>query len=192
MDGDEEAENPTDLIADEGPRPEDLVAILQDRARRPGLLATAKAAVRNPLHLEAVILRYAYDWPIAERASLIRSFDPANSPVPDSSQQVRYEQGNPTPYSELRHKTVPVSLLRDTDDIGNAGHSPRTGPSSRLWDCAQPIAGRQRRRSNVALITCRIATNLIGLGQKRRHSPARRFGVIVEILKASMSNHEVV
>ncbi len=67
MDSDGEPENPTNLIADEGPSPEDLVAILQDRARRPALLAAAKAAVKNPLHLEAVILRYAYDWPISDK-----------------------------------------------------------------------------------------------------------------------------
>lgn len=63
----EEQESLTDQIADEGPDPEELTALLQDRARRPGLLAAAKAAVKNPLHLEAVILRYAYDWPINDK-----------------------------------------------------------------------------------------------------------------------------
>lgn len=63
----EEQESLTDQIADDGPGPEELTALLQDRARRPGLVAAAKAAVKDPRHLEAVILRYARDWPIYDK-----------------------------------------------------------------------------------------------------------------------------
>lgn len=78
-DDDDECANPVDAIADESPSPEEITAMLQDELRRPALLAAAKAAVKDPRHLEAVILRCAYDWPIEDNdptvPTLARRYD---------------------------------------------------------------------------------------------------------------------
>jgi DNA-directed RNA polymerase specialized sigma24 family protein len=65
--GEEEAERLTELVPDERPGPEEILAELEDRTRRPELIKRAMAAVKDPRHLEAVILRHAHGWPITDK-----------------------------------------------------------------------------------------------------------------------------
>lgn len=62
-----EPERPTERVADRHPGPEEIVAQLEDEARRPELIRKARAAVKDPLHLEAVILRHVRGWPITDK-----------------------------------------------------------------------------------------------------------------------------
>src|SRR5207244_1623346 len=60
----EEAERPIEFVPDPGPGPEDIVLDLDDRFHRHRLLRKALRAVKDPRHLEAAILHYAYGVPI--------------------------------------------------------------------------------------------------------------------------------
>jgi ribosomal protein L39E len=75
----EEPEDPTHLIEDEGPSPEDLAGLLRNNARLPEWIAAAKAAAKDPRHVDAAILRCRDEWPIFDRDSdvptLARRFD---------------------------------------------------------------------------------------------------------------------
>lgn len=62
-----EAEGHEESVADEGPLPDEIAAQLQDKARRRELLGRARASVKDPRHLEAVILRHVYGWPFTEK-----------------------------------------------------------------------------------------------------------------------------
>lgn len=76
-DFDSEPENPADLVADDGPSPEEVVKQLEDVARRREFIRIASAAVKDRRHLEALILRYVHDWPITGKPdipSLARHF----------------------------------------------------------------------------------------------------------------------
>jgi hypothetical protein len=55
-----------ELVADNRPSPEEIFAELEDDIRRPELIRMACDAVKNPQHLEAVILRFCHDWPITD------------------------------------------------------------------------------------------------------------------------------
>jgi hypothetical protein len=73
-----EAEGREESVADEGPLPEEIAAQLQDKVRRRELLGKARASVKDPRHLQAVILRHVYRWPFNEKdgskPSLVRHF----------------------------------------------------------------------------------------------------------------------
>ena len=60
------------------PSPEELIAQVEDEVQRRELVSRARGAVRDPRHLEAVILRYGYGWPMTDRdptkATLTRYF----------------------------------------------------------------------------------------------------------------------
>jgi len=62
-----EPERPAELVADERPGPEEIVAQFEDEAHRPELIRKARAAVKDPRHIEAVILRYVYNWPMVDK-----------------------------------------------------------------------------------------------------------------------------
>ena len=62
-----EPERPTESVADERAGPEEIVAELENEARRPELIRKARAAVKDPRHVEAVILRYVYGWPMVDK-----------------------------------------------------------------------------------------------------------------------------
>jgi hypothetical protein len=62
-----EPERPTELVADERAGPEEIVAELESEAQRPELIRKARAAVKDPRHVEAVILRYVYGWPMVDK-----------------------------------------------------------------------------------------------------------------------------
>lgn len=61
--GEEEAERLTELV----PGPEEILAELEHRTRRPELIKIAVAAVKDPRHREAVILRHVHGWPITDK-----------------------------------------------------------------------------------------------------------------------------
>jgi hypothetical protein len=61
-DGEEEDDSLTDRIADDRPNPEEAALARADRAERTRLLAVARAAVKDPRHYEAYVLRYAHGW----------------------------------------------------------------------------------------------------------------------------------
>jgi hypothetical protein len=73
-----EAEGHEESVADEGPLPDEIAAQLQDKVRRRELLGKARASVKDPRHLEAVILRRVYGWPFNEKdgskPSLVKHF----------------------------------------------------------------------------------------------------------------------
>ncbi len=60
---DEDAERPTERVANEGPQVEEIVSMLQDQARRGPLLRRAQAAVKDIRHYEAILLFYGFGWP---------------------------------------------------------------------------------------------------------------------------------
>ena len=62
-----EPERPTEQVPDERPGPEEIVAQLENEAQRPELITKAHAAVKDPRHIEAVILRYVYNWPMVDK-----------------------------------------------------------------------------------------------------------------------------
>ena len=74
-----ESERHGESVADEGPLPEQIAAELQDKVRRRELIRKAQASVKEPRHLEAVILRHVYGWPFNEKdgskPSLVKHFD---------------------------------------------------------------------------------------------------------------------
>lgn len=74
-----EAEEHGESVADKGPLPEEIAAQLQDKVRRRELIGKARASVKDPRHLEAVILRHVYGWPFNEKdgskPSLVKHFD---------------------------------------------------------------------------------------------------------------------
>jgi hypothetical protein len=81
VDGFEEESEPeraTELVVDERDGPEDVVAQLEDEARRPILIRKAQAAVKDQRHLEAVILHHVRGWPITDKnptkPTLVRHF----------------------------------------------------------------------------------------------------------------------
>src|SRR6185437_6068875 len=61
----EDAERPTEGVEDESPQVEELVSLLQDRARRGPLLRRAQAAVKDIRHYHAILLHYGFGWPYA-------------------------------------------------------------------------------------------------------------------------------
>jgi hypothetical protein len=63
----EEIERPIELVADDGPNPEDFLLNLKDENRRHRLLRKACRAVKNRQHLEAVILHHGHGWPITSK-----------------------------------------------------------------------------------------------------------------------------
>jgi hypothetical protein len=65
--GEEAAERLAELVPDERPGPEEILAELEDRTRRPELIKIALAAVKDPRHVEAVILRHVHGWPITDK-----------------------------------------------------------------------------------------------------------------------------
>jgi hypothetical protein len=65
--GDETSENPAELVLDQRPSPEEIVAQLEDAARRPELIRKAHGAVKDRRHLKAVILRHVRGWPITDK-----------------------------------------------------------------------------------------------------------------------------
>jgi hypothetical protein len=73
-----ESEGLEESVADEGPLPEEIAAQLQDKVRRRERLGKARASVKDPRHLEAVILRHIYGWPFTEKddskPSLVKHF----------------------------------------------------------------------------------------------------------------------
>jgi hypothetical protein len=64
-DDDEEIERPIELVADEGPGPEDILLNLDDTNARHRLLRKACKAVPDRRKLRAVILHYCQDIPIS-------------------------------------------------------------------------------------------------------------------------------
>lgn len=54
-------------VADKGPDPEHILAQLEDEASRRQLVSKAHASVKDPRHLEAVILRHVRGWPISDK-----------------------------------------------------------------------------------------------------------------------------
>ncbi len=62
-----EPEAPTELVPDDRPGPEEIVVQLEDEARRPELIRKALAAVKDPRHVEAVIMRHVHGWPITDK-----------------------------------------------------------------------------------------------------------------------------
>ena len=67
--GENDAERPTERVEDESPQVEELVSLLQDRARRGPLLRQAQAALKDIRHYEAVLLHYGFGWPYAPSKS---------------------------------------------------------------------------------------------------------------------------
>jgi hypothetical protein len=62
-----QAESPEARVADEQPDPEQIALHLDDKVRRRELINKARMSVRDPRHLEAVILRHVYGWPITHK-----------------------------------------------------------------------------------------------------------------------------
>ncbi len=56
-----------ELVADDGPNPEDILLNLRDGNQRHQLLRTACRAVKVRRHLVAVILHHAHGWPITSK-----------------------------------------------------------------------------------------------------------------------------
>lgn len=54
-------------VADDGPSPEDLTAEAELRAMAPGQIERALAAISNPDHRKAVVLRYIDGWPVTDQ-----------------------------------------------------------------------------------------------------------------------------
>lgn len=53
-------------VADQGPSPEDLAGDAEFRRMAPALVERAIAAVTNPKHRKAVVLRYIDGWPVTD------------------------------------------------------------------------------------------------------------------------------
>lgn len=58
-----------DDVADEGPTPEDIVCDAEVRALTPERLRAGLAAISDPRHRQAVVLRYLEGWPIFDQDS---------------------------------------------------------------------------------------------------------------------------
>lgn len=80
-----QAEVLEERVADEGPGPEDLAAQLEDKVRRRELMKTARASVKDPRHLEAVILRHVHGWPITDKSgtkpTLVKHFNKSEKQI---------------------------------------------------------------------------------------------------------------
>lgn len=63
---DDEPQYVADSIPETGPGPEDVLLQLSDQRKRSILIAKALAVVRDRRHVEAVILRYVWHWPITD------------------------------------------------------------------------------------------------------------------------------
>lgn len=63
-DSDSGEERGEERIADPGPGPDAIISALRDAKRREALIRKARAAVKDPRYFEAVLLRYAHDWPL--------------------------------------------------------------------------------------------------------------------------------
>jgi hypothetical protein len=57
-------DDPAERVQDERPRPDEVLAALEDVTRRPELIRRAREAVRDPRHYEAALLHYGRGWPI--------------------------------------------------------------------------------------------------------------------------------
>ena len=57
----------TDSIPETGPGPEDVLLQLADQQKRSILVAKALAVVKDRRHVEAIILRYVWHWPITDK-----------------------------------------------------------------------------------------------------------------------------
>jgi hypothetical protein len=62
-----EMESPAESVPDECPNPEEIVEQLEDEIRCRALISKASAAVKDPRHLKAVILRHIRGWPITAK-----------------------------------------------------------------------------------------------------------------------------
>jgi len=63
----DEPEYVADSIPERGPGPEQVLMQLADEQKRKVLISKALAAVKDPRHLHAVILRHLHGWPITDR-----------------------------------------------------------------------------------------------------------------------------
>lgn len=66
-DDEPDAERQAERVADKSPDPEQIAAQLEDEIRRRELIKRAYASVKDPRHLEAVILRHVRGWPITDK-----------------------------------------------------------------------------------------------------------------------------
>jgi hypothetical protein len=77
-DGGSHEERPEEEIADPGPGPEEIISALADRQYRAELVRKAQAAITDPRHLEAVVLRHVHGWQLTasdpSKPSLERHF----------------------------------------------------------------------------------------------------------------------
>jgi hypothetical protein len=77
-DADSREERPEDQVPDPGPGPEEIISELADEEDRAALISNAQAAIKDPRHLEAVLLRFVHGWPVTARdpskPSLARRF----------------------------------------------------------------------------------------------------------------------
>ena len=85
-DDEDETERPTERVVDEGPPPDELASILQDKEKRAAALRRAQSLVKDIRHYQAMILHYQLDWPLS-------STDPAKPSLEDyfgiSERQIR-------------------------------------------------------------------------------------------------------
>jgi hypothetical protein len=85
-DDEDDLERPTETVVDEGPMPDELATILQDKEKHGAALRRAQGLVKDIRHYEAVILHYQLDWPLSSK-------DPAKPSLEDyfgvSERQIR-------------------------------------------------------------------------------------------------------
>jgi hypothetical protein len=60
-------DDPMERLEDQRPNPEEILARLADEKQRADMVSAARASVKDPRHLEAVILRHIRGWPITDK-----------------------------------------------------------------------------------------------------------------------------
>lgn len=77
-DGDPREERAEEQITDPSPGPEDIISALTDENHRAALIRKARAAIQDPRHFQALLLRHVHGWPLTAsdplKSSLERHF----------------------------------------------------------------------------------------------------------------------